>query len=232
VIVEAKRRKELAVAKRDLPAWWLAEKYSIQASQPMAFEWIYSLDGYSNYNEINYWNQAKDPRVQATITREVAAINQMRSMILESRFSRDKVRYIVKKVRWHDEGKSEAVDFRLMVILPGSTDFGRLDRLPTFGRQTASSHIIYFHPQAACSRHACDKLYKQNRDTDAISMGELSLEELANLPNPALERTSQIEYMDPITRETRDATEFAFQGLAGFYSNERQIYHIPDSIFP
>lgn len=189
---------------------------------PPCVDWIWDYGG-TTPEELVAEQQTE--RFTQGYSRNATVAEAMKPMVEILEPKEGMIRVALKRVRDH----GEIYTYRVLAAFPDGTQVSDpLDGVLKEDKQTPRTNIVFFEPENACVNHACDDLYKANRDT-AFYMPYKGLGEA--IGQLQTNRKGVNEYLLEKTEAgniTQDAQNYILVGLLGGYSNERFRVRVSD----
>lgn len=167
-----------------------------------------------------------DEKHKAGSVKEANLVNTLMERLNKLPPKGGSVRIAVKRAR--DE--SGLIDYRVLVAFPlGVNIVGETDALMNGALSEVSEVIVFFKPENACVKHACDDLYKAHKGEESFYIPLIDLEEAKK--RIKVGDTGQSEYMLGRTEErkiTQNTENYILVALMGGFSNERLRIRVSD----
>ena len=189
---------------------------------PACVDWIWDYGGTTPEELVT---EQKTERFTQGYVKNTAVAEAMKPMVDTLEPKESMVRVALKRVRDH----GGIYTYRVLAAFPEGTRISDpLDGVSKDGEEATGINVVFFEPENACVKHACDDLYKANRDT-AFYMPYKGLGEA--IGQLQTNRKGVNEYLLEKTEAgniTQDAQNYILVGLLGGYSNERFRVRISD----
>lgn len=170
--------------------------------------------------------EQESDRFTAGNTRNATAADALKPVVNALEPQEGMIRVGLKRVRDQDTGMYE---YRVLAAFPEGTHVSDpLDGTVKADPQKTGEDVIFFEPENACVSHACDDLYKANRDA-AFYMPVKTLSDA--IKGLQTNRQGANEYLLEKTETgsvKQDAENYILVGLLGGYSNERFRVRVSD----
>lgn len=212
---------DTAVTEGEYIRWCLALPYV----KPEMIDWMWD---YGNLSGSDVVGDFVDSRRDEGLELQVKALNDLKAKLDKYPDKDGFVKVGLKRIR--DKKTKEIISYRVLARFPkGYYVMGSLYDQPE-DRNSDDEHYIFYEPSNACVVHACDDLYRANKETDGVAyVPALGYIEVLNKINR--EASGVSEYMlsrGEAGKLTQDSGNYILCGLIGGFSNEPRRVRISD----